>query len=1307
MPAILPVGNTTVEFYVEAEDGTVGDTYTFTILREEASSDASLFEIVIRDDQGNVLLANNDQSPIMLTFNPATLKYDLYVTRDIEFVQISATKTDEQATLYGDLGTEELTPGAKNTYKLYVIAEDGTTTSTYTLNVHVYNQEVSVTNIIVDGYTLDFDEQVFSYDLGEVAYDVNQLNITVETSDPYATVEGDGIVMLVDGDNTLTITATSEDQLQSVSYTISVSKEEGSVTGPLSDDATISNIELDHADGTSALEFDPNVTTYEVELDNEQMYFTVDVDAADKAVVSGEGIYQIEIGETKNIVVKSVSEDGENELIYYIKVTRETPSDDDELKSLIVIENGVSRILDHSLNYQEVILDELTTEVEIKVEIGEDAKVSGDGILTIDSSEILHHIIVTAEDGSNSIYSILFVKYSDDATLNLLEVYDVATDTLIPFNPTFNQGVYTYAIDLSDQPLITDIEIYAEANDPNVYSITGLGTFVLSSGNGTTTDRFTVEVTAEDQVTQLSYMIEITRDVVPEHDISIDELSLVGEGVTYLANGGQSALNTFISTTTDYTISVPYALDEVYLSVTNQNGASIYGAGRYTLDDKETNITFYLVSKSGIVQSSTYSITVVKEDPSSDNLLKEITLDNQLIEGFDPEIKSYTIKIKEEDYASILVNAIANDDKSIVSGNLGSININRGNNNISIHVEAEDGSISTYSVLVVAYSNENDILNIDVNQQEDIIDFDPNTFIYTFDVLYTTDYITLDVTASNHAVITGEGTIYLNEGENILYVYAVSEYGEQGQVYQVIVNRAFVSDNANLASLVITDAATQNELVFNPTFDPNKTNYIINLSEETQVNAIWITAETESEFAVVGGTGYKVLKAEVDGLYNNVFELVVRAQDGSIKTYTIGIYQNVELSDLAVFDVISLIGNDEVNYFGSDSNAIHGFSEEVYEYEFTVPYEVEALSLNVTAAFGNAYGSQTLSFIETDTLNYTFSVVSQSGVVTKGSYYITVHREMPVSDNLLETLIVNGSQISGFDSEVLNYTLNIPYQSLNQLIISASPSDPKAIVSGDIGAQQLIEGQQMFKINVQAQDGTISTYTITVNYLDVNPYLEQLKIMDVETENMFEFEFDPMTFEYTVMIDPTVTEVMVSAMAQDQESAAIIGLGRYDTTNEETAVMLYVIASDNVTQEIYRVNIVHEDKLSSNTNLVNLSVPGYAINYSQQVQTYHLSVDEDISQLSVIAEAEDPNATITIEGAEQLKAGNNVILIKVEAQDGTTEYYKINVVKDGQEDVFITVLLIVTFLMWVITVLFFLFKQSRDKQNQKQSGLII
>lgn len=106
------------------------------------------------------------------------------------------------------------------------------------------------------------------------------------------------------------------------------------------------------------------------------------------------------------------------------------------------------------------------------------------------------------------------------------------------------------------------------------------------------------------------------------------------------------------------------------------------------------------------------------------------------------------------------------------------------------------------------------------------------------------------------------------------------------------------------------------------------------------------------------------------------------------------------------------------------------------------------------------------------------------------------------------------------------------------------------------------------------------------------------------------------------------------------------------------------IASSLITETKPKEEEKEEEK-SNNKNLSSLSIEGIELtpSFNKETTQYTAKVDGDVTELKIDAKAEDSKAKVTIEGNEGLKEGDNIIKIKVTAEDDTTRTYFITVTK--------------------------------------------
>lgn len=97
---------------------------------------------------------------------------------------------------------------------------------------------------------------------------------------------------------------------------------------------------------------------------------------------------------------------------------------------------------------------------------------------------------------------------------------------------------------------------------------------------------------------------------------------------------------------------------------------------------------------------------------------------------------------------------------------------------------------------------------------------------------------------------------------------------------------------------------------------------------------------------------------------------------------------------------------------------------------------------------------------------------------------------------------------------------------------------------------------------------------------------------------------------------------------------------------------------------------------SNDATLKSLSITGVQISpeFAANVTSYTANVEEDIAQVEVLAVANNEKATVEITGNENLQNGENTIVVKVTAEDGTVNNYEIKLTKGKVEKPLIAVM---------------------------------
>ncbi len=282
------------------------------------------------------------------------------------------------------------------------------------------------------------------------------------------------------------------------------------------------------------------------------------------------------------------------------------------------------------------------------------------------------------------------------------------------------------------------------------------------------------------------------------------------------------------------------------------------------------------------------------------------------------------------------------------------------------------------------------------------------------------------------------------------------------------------------------------------------------------------------------------------------------------------------------------------------------------------------------------------------------------------------------SDNKLKSLGVTGYTLSpSFNANTTSYTVTIP-RDVTQVTVTAEANDSKATVTGK-GTVNITGETTTATVKVTAENGSSKNYTISIKKQaapsDPTPSLSsdnKLKSLGV-TGYTLSPSFDPSTNSYTVTIPRDVTQVTVTAEANDSK-ATVTGTGSVAISGESTSAIVKVVAengsANNYTITIKKEAAKEEEKpvettKGSDATLKSLDVSGYTLSpaFSSATTSYSMKVGNGITGLKVTAIPTDSNAKASVSGNSKWVVGNNVITITVTAEDGTTKQYTVNVTR--------------------------------------------
>jgi len=170
--------------------------------------------------------------------------------------------------------------------------------------------------------------------------------------------------------------------------------------------------------------------------------------------------------------------------------------------------------------------------------------------------------------------------------------------------------------------------------------------------------------------------------------------------------------------------------------------------------------------------------------------------------------------------------------------------------------------------------------------------------------------------------------------------------------------------------------------------------------------------------------------------------------------------------------------------------------------------------------------------------------------------------------------------------------------------------------------------------------------------LSDNSYLESLDITGVDIDPMFR----KTTLFYEASVAEVTDVVEVLAVPEDPDAEVAI-VGNTGLVAGANTIEVTVTAADS-TQTIYTITVLRAGTVaSSDASLARLSVRDYSLTpyFEKHVFEYRAEVPYDVETVEVIAQANNPDASVTITGNDTLALGDNQIIVRVTAPDGQTE----------------------------------------------------
>ena len=589
-----------------------------------------------------------------------------------------------------------------------------------------------------------------------------------------------------------------------------------------------------------------------------------------------------------------------------------------------------------------------------------------DGVIQLTVGSNVITVEVTAEDGQTTrTYTITVTRLdsqhdpiSSDATLSGLTLSGIDFGTFGSRTTSYSANVaYTVS-----QTTVTPTVNHSEAS--YAIKLSGVtdsdGTLSLRVGSNV----ITVEVTAEDEATNRTYTVTVTRAGPPSTDASLSALWV---------NDRNPFSRLLLLHTSSFGINKPSSVTQATIRpVVNHPGASyvikvdgvedddgvvpvVPVAARnnritieITAEDKETTRTYYLS---------------LRRQASTDATLSALTLSGIDFGAFSSSTASYAPSVANS-VSQTTVTATTNHFGAGYAIKLGgttdsdgTVSLSTGSNVITVEVTAEDGQTTkTYTVTVTRSSQPSTDTSLRALTLSgiDFGTFASGTTSYTAEVANSLSQTTVTPAVNEpgasyviklDGVEDADGTITLAVGNNVIAIEVTAEDGQATRTYTVTVTR-LVTSEPNLASIDATLSGLTLSGIDFGTFASSTESYTASVANSVSQTTVTPTVNDSGASYVIKIGGVEDADGTVSlAVGSNVITVQVVAEDDSItKTYAVTVAR-AESPNSAATGAPTVSGTAQVGQTltasTSDITDSDGLSNATFAYQWLTSRDAE------------------------------------------------------------------------------------------------------------------------------------------------------------------------------------------------------------------------------------------------------------------------------------------------------------------------------------------------------------------------------
>ena len=440
-----------------------------------------------------------------------------------------------------------------------------------------------------------------------------------------------------------------------------------------------------------------------------------------------------------------------------------------------------------------------------------------------------------------------------------------------------------------------------------------------------------------------------------------------------------------------------------------------------------------------------------------------------------------------------------------------------GENDVEVLVTSSNTTVTQTYTVTVFVTNESTEFSTDATLSALSVNGTVITAGQTVEVAPLTSAVTVIATTSNvNATSVVTGALNLVTGLNDVSVTVTAQDGTSTRVYAFKVRVLALPSDVALATFTVNGQAVRNGgRVF--------------LEPGTQSVAVVATpSDASSSVVITGRTG---LSAGA-----NTLSVLVTAQSGATATYevTLNVQVPSNISSLVVFKVSGARVADGTTVYipsGTTSVAVTAIPSD------------SAASVVVTGATNLVLGDNTLTVV----------VTAEDGSNTTSTVTLNV---LANDDTSLATFEYDGSEVANGDEFELD-------SDVTSVDITAVPTTNLSTVE-IIGADALVPGRNIVKVQVTAQDTSVATYRLFFNVAAaVDTSLEVFLVNGVDA-----------TTNDSIDLPYGTTRVNVKVTTTDPTASFIVtGDGRLTPLEEGDNELSLIVTASSGDSETYTINL--------------------------------------------------------------------------------------------------------------------------------------